>query len=121
MICCDTCLDWYHGKCVGITKKMGKDMEEAGNEWRCPKCKKSEEDAVIKEKKDELNKKLKDREEEKKKQKPVKKSFPPLKRSESSKSLEGEKVIKIVENSTIRVEKRISLGSSGFNLENKRI
>ena len=39
MICCDSCLDWYHGKCVGITKKMGKEMEEAGNEWTCPKCK----------------------------------------------------------------------------------
>ena len=24
MICCDNCLDWYHGKCVGITKRMGK-------------------------------------------------------------------------------------------------
>ena len=42
MICCDSCLDWYHGKCVGITKKMGKEMEEAGNEWRCPACKKKE-------------------------------------------------------------------------------
>ena len=20
MICCDSCLDWYHGKCVGINK-----------------------------------------------------------------------------------------------------
>ena len=39
MICCDSCLDWYHGKCVGITKKMGKEMEEAGNEWTCPNCK----------------------------------------------------------------------------------
>jgi hypothetical protein len=38
MICCDTCLDWYHGKCVGITKKMGKEMEQAKNEWSCPKC-----------------------------------------------------------------------------------
>ena len=45
MICCDTCLDWYHGKCVGITKAMGKDMEAAGNEWRCPKCKKETENA----------------------------------------------------------------------------
>ena len=24
MISCDTCLDWFHGKCVGITKAMGK-------------------------------------------------------------------------------------------------
>ena len=43
MIACDQCLDWYHGKCVGITKKMGKDMEAVGNEWRCPKCKEEEE------------------------------------------------------------------------------
>lgn len=43
MIACDQCLDWYHGKCVGITKKMGKDMESVGNEWRCPKCKDQEE------------------------------------------------------------------------------
>ena len=28
MICCDTCLDWFHGKCVGITKQKGKEMEE---------------------------------------------------------------------------------------------
>merc|ERR1712154_527973 len=42
MICCDSCLDWYHGKCVGITKKMGKEMEDAGNEWGCPTCKKKE-------------------------------------------------------------------------------
>ncbi len=24
MICCDICLDWFHGKCVGITKSKGK-------------------------------------------------------------------------------------------------
>jgi hypothetical protein len=23
MICCDLCEDWFHGKCVGITKSMG--------------------------------------------------------------------------------------------------
>ena len=28
MICCDTCLDWFHGKCVGISKQKGKEMEE---------------------------------------------------------------------------------------------
>ena len=32
MICCDICLDWFHGKCVGITKGQGKVMEEAGQE-----------------------------------------------------------------------------------------
>merc|ERR1712113_944201 len=50
MICCDSCLDWYHGKCVGITKKMGKEMEEAGNEWRCPACKKKEKTGSVTEK-----------------------------------------------------------------------
>jgi hypothetical protein len=29
MISCDGCKDWFHGKCVGITKKMGQDMEES--------------------------------------------------------------------------------------------
>jgi hypothetical protein len=23
MICCDSCEDWFHGKCVGVTKSMG--------------------------------------------------------------------------------------------------
>ncbi|CAB3368135.1 Hypothetical predicted protein [Cloeon dipterum] len=40
MICCDKCEDWFHGKCVGITKAMGKQMEAQGKEWTCPKCKK---------------------------------------------------------------------------------
>ena len=38
MICCDICLDWFHGKCVGITKGQGKVMEEAGQDWKCPPC-----------------------------------------------------------------------------------
>ncbi|CAK1540120.1 unnamed protein product [Leptosia nina] len=38
MICCDGCEDWFHGKCVNITKAMGQQMEEQGIEWRCPKC-----------------------------------------------------------------------------------
>ena len=59
MICCDSCLDWYHGKCVGITKKMGKEMEEAGNEWRCPTCKKKDKvDTVSAKSKNELEQKL---------------------------------------------------------------
>ncbi|XP_008203229.1 uncharacterized protein LOC100679883 isoform X2 [Nasonia vitripennis] len=45
MICCDICQDWFHGKCVNVTKAMGEDMENKGVEWVCPNCKtkKSEE------------------------------------------------------------------------------
>ena len=38
MICCDSCEDWFHGKCVNITKAMGQQMEESGIEWTCPNC-----------------------------------------------------------------------------------
>lgn len=39
MICCDTCEEWYHGKCVNITKLMGQQMEAEGKEWICRFCK----------------------------------------------------------------------------------
>lgn len=39
MICCDTCEEWYHGKCVNITKTMGQQMEAEGREWICLFCK----------------------------------------------------------------------------------
>lgn len=42
MICCDKCEDWFHGKCVNVTKAMGKEMEGMGVEWRCPNCKAAE-------------------------------------------------------------------------------
>lgn len=38
MICCDKCEDWFHGKCVNITKAMGQQMEHEGIEWTCPNC-----------------------------------------------------------------------------------
>lgn len=38
MICCDSCEDWFHGKCVNITKAMGQQMEDDGIEWTCPNC-----------------------------------------------------------------------------------
>ncbi|GLH06868.1 CXXC-type zinc finger protein 1 [Gryllus bimaculatus] len=44
MICCDVCEDWFHGKCVGVTKAMGKQMENKGLEWSCPNCAKKKED-----------------------------------------------------------------------------
>lgn len=42
MICCDICEDWFHGKCVNITKAMGVEMEARGAEWVCPECVKNQ-------------------------------------------------------------------------------
>lgn len=39
MICCDLCEEWYHGKCVNVTKAMGQNMEQEGREWICLYCK----------------------------------------------------------------------------------
>ncbi|XP_035794451.1 death-inducer obliterator 1-like [Anopheles albimanus] len=44
MICCDSCEDWFHGKCVNITKAMGQQMEHDGIEWTCPNCLKKKAD-----------------------------------------------------------------------------
>lgn len=38
MICCDTCKDWFHGHCVGVTKLMGDRFEKEGKEWFCAEC-----------------------------------------------------------------------------------
>lgn len=46
MICCDKCEEWFHGKCVGITRKMGSDMEKAQNEWLCPNCIKKQQPSI---------------------------------------------------------------------------
>jgi hypothetical protein len=42
MICCDTCEEWFHGKCVGVTKAQGKAMELKNILWVCPPCKKKD-------------------------------------------------------------------------------
>lgn len=44
MICCDTCEEWFHGKCVNVTKAMGQQMEEDGVEWSCPNCSKKKQE-----------------------------------------------------------------------------
>lgn len=41
MICCDKCEDWFHGKCVNVTKAQGKAMELKNIAWHCPPCKKA--------------------------------------------------------------------------------
>lgn len=39
MICCDRCEEWYHGDCVGITRKRGAQMEVNNEEYICSLCK----------------------------------------------------------------------------------
>ena len=39
MICCDSCEDWFHGECVGISMAKGREMEKTGEEWCCRICK----------------------------------------------------------------------------------
>eukprot|EP00053_Salpingoeca_punica_P016602 m.157467 g.157467 ORF g.157467 m.157467 type:complete len:369 (+) comp17005_c3_seq3:2150-3256(+) len=34
MIQCETCDEWYHGSCVGVTKKQAKDIEA----YKCARC-----------------------------------------------------------------------------------
>ncbi|XP_022168280.1 PHD finger protein 3 [Myzus persicae] len=77
MICCDTCEDWFHGKCVGITKALGEQMEARGVEWNCPPCKKKRTEDARKKSEEEKAKKL---EEEKKKISSLKS---PIKNSET--------------------------------------
>lgn len=79
MICCDTCEDWFHGKCVGITKALGEQMEARGVEWNCPPCrKKKTEEARKKLEDDKSNKKF----DEEKKKRPSSK-LSPLKKNDS--------------------------------------
>lgn len=39
MICCDSCEEWFHGDCIGITMAKGREMEKTGEEWCCNACK----------------------------------------------------------------------------------
>ncbi|XP_050428970.1 PHD finger protein 3 [Adelges cooleyi] len=81
MICCDTCEDWFHGKCVGVTKALGEQMEARGVEWNCPPCRKKKTEEARKKSED-----LKLKSEEEKKTRANSKT--PVKKSDS-------KVVKI--------------------------
>jgi len=78
MICCDTCEEWFHGKCVGITKALGQQMEARGVEWNCPPCRKKKIEEARKKSEEEKNKKK--LEEENKKRVSVKS---PVKKTDS--------------------------------------
>ena len=34
MIQCDSCLEWYHGPCIGVTPRVGKKIDK----YKCPLC-----------------------------------------------------------------------------------
>ena len=38
MISCDECEEWFHGSCVGVTKKQGEKLAKAKTRWVCPVC-----------------------------------------------------------------------------------
>lgn len=46
MICCDKCEEWFHGKCVNITRQMGNEMEQRKSEWICPNCVKKSQPSI---------------------------------------------------------------------------
>lgn len=46
MICCDKCEEWFHGKCVGITRQIGRAMEERQSQWHCPECEKKQQPSI---------------------------------------------------------------------------
>ena len=35
---CDSCPEWYHGDCVGMTNELNQKMEQEGKNFICPKC-----------------------------------------------------------------------------------
>lgn len=40
MLCCDKCDQWFHGSCVGVTRRQGKNIEREKLDWCCPNCSK---------------------------------------------------------------------------------
>ncbi|KAI8497391.1 Death-inducer obliterator 1 [Branchiostoma belcheri] len=106
MICCDRCEEWYHGDCVGITKKEGIRMEKNSEDYVCPKCKekdaKEKADAVSKPKEEQdkegsddastskSDKKMKTKEDHSKTGKPAKKE-PTKKGEEGAETLKRQK------------------------------
>lgn len=38
MIGCDTCEEWFHGRCVRVSAKMGKKLEQEHKPFICPLC-----------------------------------------------------------------------------------
>ena len=41
MIACDTCNEWYHLECIGLSEREGKILARATKPYLCPICKKN--------------------------------------------------------------------------------
>lgn len=40
MLRCDSCANWYHGDCIGVTKEQARVLEMNGDQFVCPPCRK---------------------------------------------------------------------------------
>lgn len=110
MICCDTCEDWFHGKCVGITKALGEQMEARCVEWNCPPCrKKKTEEARKKPDEDKNNKKL---DEDKRKKSG---SISPVKKTDSKST----KIQSLIQQNCVQCKKIIEGTAMGLFCDEK--
>ncbi|CAI6364913.1 unnamed protein product [Macrosiphum euphorbiae] len=120
MICCDTCEDWFHGKCVGITKALGEQMEARGVEWNCPPCKKKRTEDARKKSEEDKAKKLEEEKAKKLEEDKAKKL-----EEDKAKKLEEDKAKKLEEDKAKKLEeekkKLPSLKSPIKNSETKVI
>ncbi|CAM4927111.1 unnamed protein product [Rotaria socialis] len=39
MLRCDSCANWYHGDCIGVTKEQARVLDMNGDQFVCPPCK----------------------------------------------------------------------------------
>ncbi|CAF2371700.1 unnamed protein product [Rotaria sp. Silwood2] len=38
MLRCDSCANWYHGDCIGVTKEQARVLDMSGDQFVCPPC-----------------------------------------------------------------------------------
>jgi len=125
MICCDTCEDWFHGKCVGITKALGEQMEARGVEWNCPPCKKKRTEDVRKKSEEDKAKKLEEEKAKKLEEEKAKKLEEDMAKKleeDKAKKLEEEKAKKLEEDKAEKLEEeRKKLPSLKSPIKNSEI